>query len=314
LAEAEEELRKAVTVREGLVAEDPGDHELRSLLAQTRGDFGQVLLQRGKPAEAESLFRQSIALYEDLIRNFPDTALHPRRLCVAYQYLSQSLMEMRRADEACSALRRAIAIREKLAAAHYDLDDRPVWGGDLYQALGANLLIAGREQEAAEAYRMACIQFERAIAEHPDNAWPKIEYAELLNNCSAIQFRDPDRAIVLARQALRITPRSREGWKMLGLAEYRARDWAAAIEALERWVAIDPQGDPVFGFLSAIAHGHLGHTREGRDWYDRAVGWMAHERLRMDDLHRLRFEAAQLLGLPQPEAPVGKDVQRRPKG
>jgi tetratricopeptide (TPR) repeat protein len=301
---AEEELRKAVAVLEGLLAEDPGNDEFQSLLARTLGDLGQALLRRGKSAEAEATFLRSIRLYQDLIRDFPDTPFHARRLVVVYQYLSQVLMEIRRIDEGASALRRAIALREKLAAEHYDPDDRPVWGGDLYQALGAQLLEAGREQEAAEAYRLACVHFERAIAEHPDIAWPKIEYAELLNNCSAIQFRDPDRAIVLVREALRLTPHSREGWKMLGVAEYRAGHWAAAIEALGRWARFDPEGDPVAGFLFAIAHGRLGHTREACDWYDRAVGWMDQYRLRDDRLRRLRAEAAALLGLPEPLGPL----------
>jgi serine/threonine protein kinase len=308
LPEAEDELRKAVEVREALLAEDPVNDESRSLLARTLGDLGQVLLRSGRSAEAEALFLRSIGLYEGLVRDFPDTPFHVRRLCVVYQYLSQSLAEMRRLDEGCSALRRAIALRERLSTEHYDADDRPVWGGDLYQALGAQLLVAGREQEAAEAYRLACVQFERAIAEHPDLAWPKFEYAELLNNCSATQFRDPDRATVLVRQALRLAPRSREGWKMLGVAEYRAGHWAAAIEALEHWATFDPQGDPTAGFLFAIAHGRLGHPREARDWYDRAVGWMDRLGLRSDGLPRLRAEAAALLGLPEPAAPATKGV------
>jgi serine/threonine protein kinase len=315
LPEAEEELRKALTLGEALLAQDPGNDEFRSLLSRTQGEFGQVLLQRGKTAEAESLFIQSIHLYESLIRDFPDTPLHRRRLCVVYQYLSQTLMQMRRIDEACSALRHAIELREKLAAERYDPDDRPVWGGDLYQALGANLLEAGREQEASEAYRLACVHFERVIAEHPDIAWPKIEYAELLNNCSAIQFRDAARASVLARQALRLAPRSREGWKMLGLAEYRAGHWAASVEALDHWAQLDPHGDPVFGLVFAIAHGRLGHTREARDWYDRAVGWMDQRGLQSDGLRRLRAEAEGVLGVPlEPSSPAEKKEPRLAEG
>ncbi len=295
----------ALANRERLLAEEPEDQDLKSLVAHSQGYLGQVLLQRGKPAEAEPRFRRSIDLYESLGHDFPDTPSHLRRLCMIYSYLSEALGRMRRFDEAKGLLRRAIELRRKIAVGYFDPGDRPVWGGDLYEALGLLSLETAHEREAVDAFRLAREHYERAVTDHPDVGWLLVDYARFLTTCPAIQFRDTDRALALARQALRSVPYLSEGWRVLGVAECRAGHWTAAVEALEKWATFDTYEDAEAGFSCAIAHGRLGHAQDARRWYDRAIGWMDQQRSRDDDLRRLRSEAAKLLGLPEPSHRTG---------
>jgi hypothetical protein len=99
-----------------------------------------------------------------------------------------------------------------------------------------------------------------------------------------------------------LAPLVSESWEVLGEAEYRAGHWDAAIEALDRSAKLGFAVGPEEAFFRAIAHWQVGHKKEARQWYDRAVGGMDRQRSRNDDLRRLRAEAAALLGVPVPSA------------
>ncbi len=78
-----------------------------------------------------------------------------------------------------------------------------------------------------------------------------------------------------------------------------ARDWKAAIEALQKSAALY-KGDflSINGFFLAMAHWQLGHKDEARDWYDKSVQWMEKNRPDDQELIRFRAQAAALLDLP----------------
>ena len=48
------------------------------------------------------------------------------------------------------------------------------------------------------------------------------------------QVRDPRRAVELARRCVELEPEAASCWKVLGMAEYRAGNWDAALKAIER--------------------------------------------------------------------------------
>jgi len=59
-------------------------------------------------------------------------------------------------------------------------------------------------------------------------------------------------------------------------------------------------------FVLAMAHWQLGHKKEARQWYDKAVQWMDMNKPQDEELRRFRAEAALLLGikdLPNPASP-----------
>jgi tetratricopeptide (TPR) repeat protein len=118
--------------------------------------------------------------------------------------------------------------------------------------------------------------------------------AWILVDCPDTAARDPARAVGLAERAVALEPGVGKYWNTLGVARYRAGDWAGAVAALEKSVALGG-GNAYDWFFLALAHGRLGHADEARDWYARAVRRMDALPARHEDLLRYREEAAALL-------------------
>jgi WD40 repeat protein len=110
--------------------------------------------------------------------------------------------------------------------------------------------------------------------------------------------RDPARAVELARNAVRLAPKSGSIWNTLGVARYRAGDWPGAIEALAKSEELAPGTHVGFNaFFLAMAYWKLGHKDESRQWYGWAVQWTEKHLPKDEELRRFRAEAAGLLGL-----------------
>jgi tetratricopeptide (TPR) repeat protein len=131
--------------------------------------------------------------------------------------------------------------------------------------------------------------------------------------------RDPARAVELAKRATELVPRAGAYWQTLGVAHYRAGQWREAITALDKSEALLDKSEAlapgssmniqngffqasmgINGFFQAMAHWKLSQKEGARSWYDRAAKWTDQHRPHSPALHRLRLEAAALLGLPAP--------------
>jgi tetratricopeptide (TPR) repeat protein len=151
---------------------------------------------------------------------------------------------------------------------------------------------------------------EKAIAVQPATANDYNDLAWLLARKPDSTLRNQGRAVELAREAVRRAPNASHFRKTLGVARYRAGDLKGAIEALAKSEELAP--GKVLGFNAfflAMAHWHLGHKHESRQWYDRAVQWMKKNRPKDHELRRFRAEAAGLLGL---EAQTEREGQTAP--
>ncbi len=90
-------------------------------------------------------------------------------------------------------------------------------------------------------------------------------------------------------------------WNTLGVAQYRAGNWQASIDALRKAMGLRREGNGFDWFFLAMAHRRLGNKGEARGWYGRAVGWMDKNRPKDEGLRRFRGEATALpLGNPRP--------------
>jgi eukaryotic-like serine/threonine-protein kinase len=99
-----------------------------------------------------------------------------------------------------------------------------------------------------------------------NQAWP-------LANGTLVQ-RDPDRAVLLARQAVALAPGQQMYLNTLGVALYRAGRYAEAINVLEQsLVAARGEFDAFDLFFLAMAHHHLFHPGQARTCFERAVQW-----------------------------------------
>jgi tetratricopeptide (TPR) repeat protein len=168
-----------------------------------------------------------------------------------------------------------------------------------------------RREEAADAFRHAEEARQQILRSPKGKGFPLFNaMARFYATCPDKQFRNPAEAVELAKQAVeeiakfaRRTPRD-EGdcWKTLGVAQYRAGDWKAAVAALEKAMQFRNGGDGTDWFFLAMAHWQLGEKEQARQHYDKAVEWMKKNRPNDEELRRFQAEAADLLGIQDPQA------------
>jgi tetratricopeptide (TPR) repeat protein len=130
------------------------------------------------------------------------------------------------------------------------------------------------------------------------NALVNNELAWLLANCQEVEFRHPARAVERAQKAVELVPGNGSFWNTLGVANYRAGDWSAALAALEKSdELLEGQMFSFNGYFLAMAHCQLGRHDEARQWYAKSVKWMDDNMSNNEELVRFRAEAEQTLEL-----------------
>jgi tetratricopeptide (TPR) repeat protein len=161
---------------------------------------------------------------------------------------------------------------------------------DLGCVLGGDALVGRRE------WKKAIAAYSVTIEGNPNDALAHNNLAWLLATCPEATFRDPVRAVELAKKATALAPQQGIFWNTLGTARYRAGNWKDAIGALEKSLKL--QGDNGFDwFFLAMAHWQLGEKEKARTWFDQAVQWMDKHPCQNEELRRFRREAAELLGV-----------------
>jgi tetratricopeptide (TPR) repeat protein len=201
---------------------------------------------------------------------------------------------------------------EKLAAQFPDLNNTDLYRARTYSKLGSLLAHLGRTQEALAAndksllfYRRAAGRYEKLVAQFPDR--PQIhanlvasysELAWLLATSPDPKFRDPKRAVELAKMAVELAPKEERFWNTLGIARYRAGEWKDGIDALKKSdELLTGEASAFNAFFLAMAHWQLGEKEEARKWFDQAVAWIEKNKPEDEELKRFREEAAELLGV-----------------
>ena len=124
-----------------------------------------------------------------------------------------------------------------------------------------------------------------------------------LHATGPIDQRDPERAVALARRAVALAPGQQLTLNTLGVALYRAGQYAEAISVLERSLAAGKGEFDAFDlFFLAMAHQKLGHASQARACFYRAVRWWGeHKNLPaqyVPELTGFRAEAEEVLAVP----------------
>src|SRR5262249_7524225 len=146
----------------------------------------------------------------------------------------------------------------------------------------------------------------------PDSADAHKRFAWLLATCPDPKFRDAPRAVALAKRAVELMPNGSGCWNTLGMAHYRAGDWKAAGEARTKSEELSPGTSLAFNAIFlAMAYWQLGEKDQARQWYAKAVAWMAKNGPQNEELKRFRAEAEELLGIPKP-APAPEQPPTKP--
>ena len=116
---------------------------------------------------------------------------------------------------------------------------------------------------------------------------------------STSKERNIDEAVAFAKQAVELTPTAGSYWNTLGVAQYRAGDWKAAAEAIEKSMALRKggDGDAFDWFVMAMIQRQRNDKAKAREWFDKAVAWIEKHEPKNEELIRFRAEAEAVLGI-----------------
>jgi tetratricopeptide (TPR) repeat protein len=295
--------RKALPLARKLAEENHDEPASRERVAESHANLGTVLQRRRRGREAAEQFRQALTIHEQLAKEFPDESSYRCHHVNLLNFQGIALRDL--PGEAATALRyhqQALGLCEPLVS---QFPDRPRYRYELVRshfALGIALRLAGRPAEAVQAFERALgayrpysdtydepVNHEQFAAVHNELAW-------LLATFADVKFRDPGRAVVAARKAVELEPEHGGFRNTLGVACYRAGDWKAAIQALEKAEELAPGKILAWNaFFLAMAHWQLGEKERARKEYEQAVSWMEKNQPNDEELRRFRAEAEGLL-------------------
>jgi superkiller protein 3 len=221
--------------------------------------LGDAYLQQGRLDLAMQAYRKYIEL-------------SPSR-ADAHNSVGVALFKQGKLEQAIAAYRRAIALNPYMGAGHYNLF--------------IVFLKQGKVKEAIAALG-------KVVELEPNHALGHNQLAWLLANHFEAKFRNPKRAVELAKKAVALDPKVGDYWSTLGSAHYRTGNWKEAIVALQKSMELHRGGDSFECFFLAMAQWQLGNLTESRAWYRRAVEWTDKHQPNNEELRRLRAEAADL--------------------
>jgi serine/threonine protein kinase len=204
---------------------------------------------------------------------------------IAHYRLGRTLFLLRRLDDSIAAYRRLVAVDPQHRLGH--------------RALAGLLAMTGRPDEAISVARASPYLLQNDDAEI---------MARLLNDrarqlCTHAdpRMRDLPSAVELASEAVTRQPTNPTCWETLGIARYRAGQWQAAVDALQKWNQLQPPGDGTASFFLAMALWQSGNQVEARKRYDHAAQWADRSPSQNDDVRRVRTETEELIGSNKPK-------------
>jgi tetratricopeptide (TPR) repeat protein len=179
-----------------------------------------------------------------------------------------------------------------------------------YRDAGRALKDQGRFAEAKSAWLQALGLLNKGPAGQPDHLALDQGWCDCANNLAWLvattsdsTVRDPVLALSLASRATRAHPMCGDYWNTLGVAQYCAGDYQAAITTLGQSIKLNEGGTAFDFFFLAMAHAQIGAHDIARHWFREGALWMDRHAPDHPELVRFRDEAWSLLP-PLPEASV----------
>ena len=200
---------------------------LRPDIAEAHFNLAGILHRQGRLGEAESAYRETLNLKPDLPQ--------------ALTNLGTVLVELGRFEEAIGLHRRAIEVAARFAGAHANL--------------GNALREAGQHEPAVAAYR-------QALALDPQSAET---YTNMGGSLRALG--EAEAAIAAHRQAIALRPAFPEAHVNLAIVHMEHRDYAAALEACQTYLAREAGNPRVLAVKAVVLH-ELGRRDEARHLLD----------------------------------------------
>ena len=256
--------------------------------------LGELLLDQRRPAEARALFEEALKGQRTVLGPTSDeTALTMINLADTAR-LQGRLDEARKLAEEADALN-----RPALGPEH----PQTLFGLTIRSSIARD---QGHFDQARKGYEKALAGLRRTLsARTPEVQRCMVDYAWMLATAADTAYRDPHRAIALAKKLIENSPKVRDAWTTLGVAQYRAGAWKDAIAALEKSETVAPGPfTAVDGFFLAMAYWQLGEKEKGREWYAKALQSVeTASQPTGRELALFRSEASHLLGISDPKLP-----------
>jgi WD40 repeat protein len=157
--------------------------------------------------------------------------------------------------------------------------------------------------------------FESTLLRHPKHPQIRERLATYCNDLAweistnRVMKPDPQRALSLARRAVDLAPSEASFLNMLGVAQYRADQFAEAVETLEKSLNLSGGNADAFDlYFLAMARFQLGEADRAHAEFDRAVKWRRDRRtlppLWSSAFDSFQAEAQALLNQALPDLPA----------
>jgi tetratricopeptide (TPR) repeat protein len=118
---------------------------------------------------------------------------------------------------------------------------------------------------------------------------------------------DAAEALRNGEKAVSLEPEVGAYWNTLGVANYRAGNWKAAMTALDKSIQLGDEAYAIDRLFLAMANKRLGQHNDAQSWYDQAAKWIDANAPDDKELIRFRREAEELL-FGNPESPSKAEV------
>jgi tetratricopeptide (TPR) repeat protein len=299
--EADETYRRSIALYDALAATTPDDLEIQSGLSEALHDRG-ILLQftpgRGL-AEAEPSYRRALSVQRPSATRAPAQDEAVKAAAAKHVEFSLVLSNAGRRKEAEQVCREFLDAYGTAMIPLEGAAERRRRLASVWDEMGSMLLAFNHRRDAEPLFRGALTVDTTNPVLYDHLAW-------LLASRPDRQPHDPARAVELARKAVVLAPRARESWHILGVAQYRAGDAKAAVEALETALPLRDGGDASDWLFLAMARWRLSDQAAARGWYDKARSWIDQHKPQDEDLRRVLAETTALLGADRPQ-PTAED-------
>jgi serine/threonine protein kinase/WD40 repeat protein/tetratricopeptide (TPR) repeat protein len=137
-----------------------------------------------------------------------------------------------------------------------------------------------------------------ALTPGPEDPSAQNSLAWVLATCPEPRFRDPSRAVELAKKAVELAPKASTCRNTLGVAYYRAGHFKEAIEQLLKAEELRPGAWTAWNvFFLSMAYWQVGDKEKARQSCAQAVEWTENNRPNNEELRRFQTETANMLGI-----------------
>jgi serine/threonine protein kinase/tetratricopeptide (TPR) repeat protein len=264
-AEAREHLDEALRIIEHAAPGSDWDSALNDFWANIiLNEFATHAICMANPREAMRFADGAIDIGEELAQVIPHSAFPANVRGWSYYQLSEALAQSGEFEEAERAMEQALQTWRSAGGRMRSHNTALA-----YVRLGELQHRDGRVELARSIFRLASEMLEKLSHELPDEQYCQQRLMLLLAHCPMEEFRDPQRAVDLAKRV--ITESNGPMWRYLALSQYRSGEWRQAQESLQKSMQLRQGGDAMDWLLLAMINQQSNERSQAQQWHARAL-------------------------------------------